>query len=362
MEWYPVPWKRNLLKTPKGILEKVRVFKGDTCVASCAKRIPLAEIKKGTYAHLGICWTRKGLRFEPRVMPLPEMGKYSRENVEGKEIVRKEDGLEKYFTSIDTPNYGDWDNGSHTVDLPYWKYPRDFIGPKLTEIKIEHIAFDENKQAHVFKFTVDEVLRRSKRGFKDKLLVNLNLLQENTGNHDVFESTATIDDYLKTLYVNWEILPPGERDKNLKRILSNIKSKDPKVREKLVERYDYLLNLKPKDIVLGTNGFRNYFGARFADDIVVFENVDYGNAIYIMFEEWQKLSKKSRTEVLSGRAGKFVRILHTEAWKLRLRKAINSALQPSKGKNQRRGEPHSTSRNLRRKKSSIPTKSRSSRR
>ena len=62
--------------------------------------------------------------------------------------------------------------------------------------------------------------------FQDDLLFNLNLLQENTGNNGVYSEDADINEYLRSLYVSWEILPPGEIDQNIARILTGIKSND----------------------------------------------------------------------------------------------------------------------------------------
>lgn len=162
--------------------------------------------------------------------------------------------------------------------------------------------------------------------FAERLLFNLNLLQENVGNHDVFPPDASDADYLKTLYVNWELLPPGERDENIAKIFRSVRSDDPVVRQQLIERYDALEKLRPVQFVRGTNGFRNYFGAQFAPDLVGFENVEYGNAIYVMFEEWATLSQKSRTELLAEHPDKIVRIPHTADWQPRLKSLIRTEL------------------------------------
>lgn len=320
--WRRVPWKRNIRIIPRSVLDKVKGFSTDTCLASCVAKISTDEIKAGRYRHLKMRWTETGLEFEARVLPLPEMGKYSFINVYGFTLVRKDLGLMDDSVSFETPNYGDWSKGSHTVEFWYKKYQRDYVGPKQLEILIEHLGEDVRAAAQTFKFTVDEVLQSKKRTFRASLLSNLNLLQENIGNYDVFPSGATIEEYLKTLYVNWEILPPGEREDNLNRILTNVPHDNPRVRDRIVERYDFLAGLKPQDFVRGTNGFRAYFGARFANDLVAFENIDYGNAIYVMFDEWQQLSKRSRIELLSGTGEGFVRIPHNQGWKNRLTNVI----------------------------------------
>ena len=88
--------------------------------------------------------------------------------------------------------------------------------------------------------------------------------------------------------------------------------------------------VKPQAFIQGTSEFRRYFGAQFADDIVVFENIEYGNAIYVMFEDWQLLSKKTRIELLSAEERQFVRIPHTRTWKLKLRDTVEAGIRKRK--------------------------------
>jgi hypothetical protein len=40
-----------------------------------------------------------------------------------------------------------------------------------------------------------------------------------------------------------------------------------------------------------------YFGAKFGDDFVAFENVNYGNAIYLMRETWPELRRETWPEL-----------------------------------------------------------------
>jgi hypothetical protein len=56
----------------------------------------------------------------------------------------------------------------------------------------------------------------------------------------------------------------------------------------------------------------------YGDDFVVFENIRYGNAIYVMFEGWESLSRKSRIDLLKGSREGFERIEHRDGWEDRL--------------------------------------------
>ncbi|HBS3633883.1 TPA: hypothetical protein MAG00_005558, partial [Klebsiella pneumoniae] len=88
-------------------------------------------------------------------------------------------------------------------------------------------------------------------------------------------------------------------------------------------RYEFFMSLEPKKIVTGNSTFSNYIGAMLEDDLVVFENIEYGNAIYILYDDWDEISKLSRIDLLSGRAGSnFDRIIHSGNWKEEVRKKV----------------------------------------
>jgi hypothetical protein len=93
---------------------------------------------------------------------------------------------------------------------------------------------------------------------------------------------------------------------------------------KIKERYLFLAKLKPTQFVLGSNSFQHYFGAKFSENLVVFENIEYGNAIYVMFGKWRKLRQLSRKELMANyQEGKdFIRIVHQDGWKEKLKAII----------------------------------------
>jgi hypothetical protein len=93
------------------------------------------------------------------------------------------------------------------------------------------------------------------------------------------------------------------------------------------DRYSFFKSLNPQREVYGTSGLQRYFGALIKDDLIVFENVEYGNAIYIMFDDWKEMSQKSRIDLLSGKFGKsFERIVHTGNWKNNVKYIIKEKL------------------------------------
>jgi hypothetical protein len=316
--------KKYLRKIPDSIIRKVNNFLKDEVIVSAICKIPESNIKKGLYNHLKIELFDNSVKCESSILPKMTNGKWSRFNIFGKMIIRHDLPMITKTYYWDVPNFGDWSKGSHTVSIERLVYQRSLIPPKQLPIKIELIGEETTREKmYVFKFTVDEVLDRLSPDFKEQLFYNLNLLQENTGVHGIFQSDATIEEYLSTIYVNWEILPPGERDSNIAYIVGGIKNPDNKQKKSIIERYDFLSLLQPQAFVSGNSGFSRYFGAKFANDLVVFENVEYGNAIYIMGENWEELSKLSRTELLSKAQHGFIRITHNNYWRKRLQDEIN---------------------------------------
>lgn len=254
---YKINWKQNLRKIPDWILEKAKRSPSDHVVVACVRKLKAADILAGVYSHLSIYLDSDKPTFSASLIPDPRVGKYSKVNVHGEEIIRKDLPMVTKTYSWDTPNFGDWSHGSHEISIDRQVYRRDFISPKELELRIELLGEEvKEEKVFVFKFLINEVLSRMDRSFKDALLSNLNLLQENAGAVDIFSSEATRDDYLKTIYVSWDILPPGERDTTIAKILAGFKAPTEEIRKKLVARYNLLAKLKPLAFIRGTSSGR----------------------------------------------------------------------------------------------------------
>jgi hypothetical protein len=314
---------KNLRKVPGFIKDKLRSIRVRNIRVGVVKKITAQQIRGGEFKNLRISWSKAGPAFSASVVPAAKTGRFSRTNVEGETIVRKDLPMITKSYTFETPNWGDSYNGYHDVTIDRDVYQRQFHAPRENEIEIELLGREKNGD-YVFRFALNEVLNTSSRSFNKDLFFNLNMLQENIGAVDIFPSDATRDDYIRSIHVNWELLPPGEREENIRRITEGMRERTEEVRARILDRYGLLEKLKPEAFIQGHGGFARYFGAKFADDLVVFENMEYGNAIYAMFGEWREQSKKSRLELLgSGKEGDdFVRITHTAGWKGRLRQVI----------------------------------------
>lgn len=303
--------KKNLLKVPSQVIGKLNTIELDDIVVACVKRLTREEIPR--YGYLGLQIQDGQLTTPPPTVPKPGMGRYSRANVEGKEIVRKDLPMVTRTFSWETPNWGDWSKGSHTHEQTREVYQRDFIPPKEVELSVTLLE-TRNDAEFIVKFAIEQVLNKQSSDFEADLLYNLNILQENVGAADVFPSGATFADYTKTIQVDWEILPPGNIGEIVRRMLQGKRAVTEDQKKTMEQRLQVMARYKPQAYIAGTNGFLRYFGAMFKDDLVVFENLNYGNALYVMYEDWKSLSKKSRIDLLKcGRDG-FDRIEHRNGW------------------------------------------------
>lgn len=324
-----LPWKKNIKKIPKDIFVKINKMSSKKMIIGCVKEITSNELKNGLYKHLKIYFNNGEIFSPKKIIPKAIVGKYSKINIFGEVVIRKDLPMITKTLTFDLPNYGDWSKGSHEVGIDREIYRRDFYPPRELAIEIELLNKFLDKEEDIkfiIKFIVDDIIHIEKKDYIDSLLFDINLLQENVGSFDIYKSDADINQYLKTIRVNWQILPPGEDENNLGIILSNYKSADEKTKKELIDRYKFLSKLNPSQYIAGTDGFRRYFGAQFKNDLVVFENIEYGNAIYVMYEKWEELSKLSRIDLLKMKDRKFDRIVHIKKWKKKLRSLLKKKL------------------------------------
>jgi hypothetical protein len=294
----------------------------DDVIVACAKRINRSDL--GNYAHLNIRLENGRFISPPPTVPAETLGRYCSINVNGHEKVRRDLPMTTKTYSVEAPNWGGY--GTHDV---YWTrvvYQRDLIPPKELTISVQLLA--EDVDTITVKFAVDQVLSRTAADFDDDLLYNLNILQEVLGATNVFRSEATTAEFLRTVHVDWEILPAGRGvDEVLAEMLQNKRPVSAEKQREMRERLAVLAGMNPIEYIAGTSEFLRYFGARFDDDFIVFENLNYGNAIYVMYERWEELSKRSRIDLLKGRREGFQRIPHNDNWERRLRYVLREHLE-----------------------------------
>lgn len=309
---------KNLLKVPKGIVQRLATFDQDDVVAATVKLLLPADVAR--YPHLGLSLNDDSLSFPEPQPPNPSAGRYSNANLYGMEKVRKD--LPKI-----TKSYGfwapSWGSGSyHYVSHDREVYIREVYPPKQVNLSIALV--ERRGEGFLLKFAIDQVLSRRTPNFEKELLYNLNLLQENVGAADVFESATSLADYALSVKVDWQLLPTGTVDQVVASMLRDKRPVTPRQEAVMKERITVMHRLNPEAYITGTDGFLRYFGAKFGDDFVAFENAWYGNALYIMYDGWEALSQKSRIELLAGDRDSYDRIEHRPNWIDQLRGRVQA--------------------------------------
>ncbi|MBU2493331.1 MAG: hypothetical protein KJ571_11955 [Bacteroidetes bacterium] len=318
--------RKNFRTTPERINTKVIQMQERFISVSCLVSYSSEKIRDGYLNHLNIFLDETGLYFPETIIPNEEQGKHSNKNVNGEVIIRNDLPKETKYYTWEVPNWGDYSNGSHYINVPRKVYRRDFIAPHFVSINIQCPDTSPDAKQYRILFQLDEVLDKEADNFEERLFELVNILQENVYSCDVHPSNSNYQDYLSTIQLTWEIFPPGQRELFIRRVLGNNNS-DPNQNRIIGQRYDFLMSLNPISLIRGTSGLQRYVGAKITDDLVVFENTRYGNAIYIMYDNWNILSQKSRTELLSGECGNnFDRVLHLDGWENKVRAIIDSKL------------------------------------
>ena len=125
--------------------------------------------------------------------------------------------------------------------------------------------------------------------------------------------------------LDWIILPPGENwSKKIREYYENLFSKRPEIRFDYT-RLDKIEALNPDYLVLGQNGFDGYRIYYFKVlETAVLESPEVGNAIYIIKENWEFLSRLSKKELREQYFQKIVRVTHAGDWFGKLKKRLDS--------------------------------------
>jgi len=197
--------RKNIRKIPKGIRNKLANLTGHDIVAGCAIQFSAEALRDGAMAHLQIEIRDDGLGYPERIVPPPSQGKYSSRNVEGYTVRRTDLPIETLHHAAEAPNWGDSYYGTHTVWLPHKAYPTDFYPPRELEIILHCRNTEPTRASFEMAARVDEVLSQAAPDFEERLLADLNLLQENLSACGIEPAETSIVDYARTLHLSWDI-------------------------------------------------------------------------------------------------------------------------------------------------------------
>ena len=280
------------------------------------------KVERGELRHFGFNIQEGKVTCNERIAPDHLSGLFARKNLYGIEHIRRDLPKIRKTYCWETPNFGDSSKGYHNT---YWDrevYQRELEPPREWDILTSIIS--ETEDQFKFKAEISTQLDKHDSDFRKDLFFAINLLQEQFQDCHVFDSNMSLEDIAKTMIVGWEIFPPGRLDTTLSLITEKMRSKTPERQQKILNRIEVLESLHPTEYIRGSGMNSHYFGAKFGENIVVFENMDYGNAIYILSDNWEDISKMSRIDIMKRHEKDYVRIIHKKNWELQLIYHINS--------------------------------------
>ncbi|MBO9569883.1 MAG: hypothetical protein J7503_13815 [Cellulomonas iranensis] len=256
--------------------------------------------------------------YERAVVPPAERGRrWSNYNVNGRVVVRRDlPKAPKTVGGWEVPNFGDWKKGSHVHSATIMAYPRETWFAQRLPIVID--VAERVGDVVPVGFRVDRVFDRTDLVERD-LHLACSLLRESVGGHvSVVPTDVSVADWLADQRVTWEFLPRGEA--TFERVVSRLRvdPSDPRVRE-AGERFVAIDSMRPGAVVVGDGEFSRYFGFKFREDLVALECLDYGNALYLMYEDWQVLGQRTRIDLLADENADYDRVVHRKGWQDRLR-------------------------------------------
>lgn len=248
-----------------------------------------------------------------RVLPSPNLSKYSYENSEGKFIKRKDLPMEKAERYWEW-TWEDWGGNTHYDYrfIPYSRYRKEYEPPIALELTI---GINTNGEYWV----VTDPIKITNENL-DILKLAMNLFLSIFKGFEILDVDLRIPVIL-TKTCDWEILRPGQKPET--EIRRTIEKFVPKNKQKMYYRNtDKLILNNPNVVAIGTKGFNGYLVFEYPDKgIAVLESLMPNNATYILDLEWESLSKLTKSQVLNNELH-IDRIYHYSSWDERISEYI----------------------------------------
>jgi len=116
--------------------------------------------------------------------------------------------------------------------------------------------------------------------------------------------------------LNWRILPKGNSKftHQLKTGLAQVLKMKKKVyQDYLLRQVEHITKYSPSEIAIGIGGLQGYVAFIFkAYGFTVLESIHPNNATYVLGENWEALSKKTKLELIESKRAE--RLIHNKHW------------------------------------------------
>lgn len=299
------------------------VISGKRRIRSLANNLP--ETLKGKSIVLAVDLSsnlakarRVGFSENPTVgdTVLPKIiGPATRLNSYGRDTIRRDKEKETLYRE-QAWTHEEWAGRGQTrtvttyVAIPYKRFPRDHTDGFGVELSIRE------SDGRLIVATLEPIT------YDDRnvalLTTAINVYLEVFGQVELFDQKLSpIPRPLTVRYLNWDVLPKGERITEEK--LKDVLSKSKRIQPVEWNRQEKISSYGPAEIAVGMAGFAGYIIYVFPKKgLAVLESLKYGNASYILDSgNWEELSKLTKQQLLSAKLVKS-REVHYGAWDVRI--------------------------------------------
>ncbi|MGE3147785.1 MAG: hypothetical protein AB7K04_01840 [Pseudorhodoplanes sp.] len=252
------------------------------------------------------------------------IGPVSRFNAEGGWNVRRDLPKESRYVRTVWWRWRQWagrhryEDHEDTRDIYRDCYPRERIDPPSAELT----WIERDSRSYV----VSEVLTHIPENAARARHV-INLFLELFGTCEVLLADLARLPDLAIRKVNWRMLPPGEYpwERLAEHIRGVMKGASADALRVIEDRQTTIKAHGPDEMYVGEGGFSDYIAYRFRPrGLTVMESVRRDNAIYVFGDEWERVSRLTKAQVLSSRHHK-ARVIHAKGWKARLAELLKAA-------------------------------------
>ena len=302
-------------KLSKGLKKQLAAINGPTLVVATVLTVTDADI--ASFADFNLSAVNGQITAgEPVLLPRTR-GLFAARNLDGWAEKRKDLSKEMREVSNWAP---DWNgNGHHLVSRIIEAWPLQYHRARLNTISTT--VLEQLRDGALVRFRVDQPLSRDSDAFAIDLKFNMRFLKETVGAANVYDADLSDEEYAKIQMVDWELLQPGSADRVLAQLATRCRVSAERMRV-AGERLRTLDRLGHDGFIVGTGRFSNYFGVKFGQRFVALEHLEYGNALYVFEENWEGLSKLSRSELIRQRDPQVHRIPHVPGWQSAIRKLL----------------------------------------
>ena len=308
---------------PEHIVEEIQSLNGADFRIGVSKAASMESIEAGKYKDLGVTTVDGEVEATSPLLP-GKPGRWATWNLEGRDIPRPDWPRRPRSWSMTTPNFGDGARYGYSTRV------RTRMITAMQTLHGKAFSFDVSATKRpdgkiLLNFMLEPVFPSTIHLESSDLLMAVSLTREVVGVPRVFAANSGSNSWQDKQDFDWEFLPvdhDGKPTLDYDKVADTLGiPQGSAIRDTFKERYSTIRGMDPKAIRYGNTGFSRYVAFEF-DKAVVLENYSYGNAAYVMYEDWQELSQRTRLDLLSDPSAKFERVIHTGDWKDKLQDAI----------------------------------------